>query len=108
MSILDSDKLRKADKFFTDGQYQKADKIIRKAKGNSEQKLALALKVNFKLNKMAQGLAVAQQLTRLLGQTDKPLYHTSKEKWHRYRQYLEPYIPELEYFIQKYGYRVSD
>ncbi|WP_412972772.1 sulfotransferase family protein [Glaciecola sp. MF2-115] len=38
------------------------------------------------------------------GQTNQPLYQSSKYKWKKYEEQLKPYIPDLKYFIDKYGY----
>jgi tetratricopeptide (TPR) repeat protein len=38
------------------------------------------------------------------GQTDKPLYTSSLYKWRNYAEQLGPYIPQLAYFIDKFGY----
>ncbi|WDE00529.1 tetratricopeptide repeat-containing sulfotransferase family protein [Thalassomonas actiniarum] len=38
------------------------------------------------------------------GQTDQPLYNSSKEKWRNYQEQLGVYIPALAHFIDKYGY----
>jgi tetratricopeptide (TPR) repeat protein len=38
------------------------------------------------------------------GQTDKPLYTTSLYRWRNYAEQLGPFIPQLTYFIDKFGY----
>ena len=38
------------------------------------------------------------------GQTNKPLYNSSINGWLKYRTHVEQYIPQLKYFIDKYGY----
>lgn len=38
------------------------------------------------------------------GQTNQPLYKTSKYKWKNYEEQLAPYAEKLSYFIEKFGY----
>jgi len=38
------------------------------------------------------------------GQTDQPMYTDAKDNWKSYYKYLEPYIDDLQYFIDKFDY----
>jgi tetratricopeptide (TPR) repeat protein len=40
-------------------------------------------------------------------QVTQPLYRSSKYKWKKYVEYLQPYIPSVERFIERYGYDVD-
>jgi hypothetical protein len=41
------------------------------------------------------------------GQTDQALYTGAKDNWKLYYKYLEPYVSDLQYFIDKYNYDVE-
>lgn len=38
------------------------------------------------------------------GQTSQPIYKSAKYKWKKYEEQLKPYIGNLQYFIDKFGY----
>jgi tetratricopeptide (TPR) repeat protein len=40
------------------------------------------------------------------GQTNQPLYQSSKFKWKEYEHEMMPFIDDLKYFIDKYGYEI--
>ena len=41
-------------------------------------------------------------------QVSRPIYRDARYRWQRYRKYLEPHLPALQPWIERFGYRSVD